>query len=70
MVETEQNLGLMARLRGFIKDVQSESAKVSWPSRQELRDSTIVVIVTVIIVSTFIGIVDRVLTFGVAKLFG
>ena len=70
MGETEQNLGLMARLRGFIKDVQSESAKVSWPSRQELRDSTIVVIVTVIIVSTFIGIVDRVLTFGVAKLFG
>ena len=67
---TEQNLGLMARLREFIKDVRSESAKVSWPSRQELRDSTIVVIVTVIIVSTFIGIVDRLLTFGVGKLFG
>jgi preprotein translocase subunit SecE len=67
---TEQNLGLMARLREFIKDVRSESAKVSWPSRQELRDSTVVVIVTVIIVSTFIGIVDRLLTFGVGKLFG
>jgi len=60
----------MARLREFIKDVRSESAKVSWPSRQELRDSTVVVIVTVIIVSTFIGIVDRLLTFGVGKLFG
>ena len=67
---TEQNLGLMARLREFIKDVRSESAKVSWPSRQELRDSTVVVIVTVIIVATFIGIVDRLLTFGVGKLFG
>jgi preprotein translocase subunit SecE len=70
MVETEENVGLMDRFRGFIKDVRSESTKVSWPSRGELRDSTVVVIVTVIIVSGFIGIVDRVLTFGVSKLFG
>lgn len=70
MAAEQQKLGLMERLREFVKDVRSESTKVSWPSRPELRDSTIVVIVTVIIVSTFIGIVDRLLTFGVSKLFG
>jgi preprotein translocase subunit SecE len=70
MSTTEEKPGVMDQIRGFRKDVVSEFWKVSWPSRQELRDSTIVVIVTVIIVSAFIGIVDRVLTFGVGKLFG
>ena len=59
----------MVRARAFIKEVQVESTKVSWPTRNELRDSTVVVIVTVLIVAVFIGIVDRVLTFGVSLLF-
>ena len=63
-------MGWTAQFREFLKDVQVESAKVSWPSRNELRDSTIVVIVTVLIVATFIGIVDRLLSAGVTKVFG
>jgi len=59
----------MSRARDFVKEVQVESSKVSWPSRDELRDSTTVVIITVLIVSVFIGIVDRILTFGVSLLF-
>jgi preprotein translocase subunit SecE len=55
--------------REFVKEVRVESTKVSWPSRNELRDSTIVVIVTVLIVSAFVGLVDRVLSMGVALLF-
>ena len=55
--------------REFIKEVRVEATKVSWPSRNELRDSTIVVIVTVLIVSVFIGVVDRLLTFGLGLLF-
>ena len=63
-------MGLTERIREFFKDVRVESAKVSWPTRTEVRDSTIVVIVTVLIVSAFVGIVDRLLSFGVTKLFG
>jgi preprotein translocase subunit SecE len=55
--------------REFLKEVRVEATKVSWPTRNELRDSTIVVIVTVLIVSVFIGIVDRLLTFGLGLLF-
>jgi len=62
-------MSLVARAREFLKEVQVESTKVSWPTRNELRDSTVVVIVTVLIVSVFIGIVDRVLTFGIGSLF-
>ncbi len=49
------------QFREFVKDVKLESAKVSWPSRDELRDSTTVVIVTVLMVAAFIGVVDVVL---------
>ena len=59
----------MDQAREFLKEVRVESTKISWPTRNELRDSTIVVIVTVLIVSAFVGIVDRVLTFGVGLLF-
>jgi preprotein translocase subunit SecE len=65
-----ESMGWTDQVREFTKDVRAESAKVSWPTRLELRDSTIVVIVTVLIVSAFVGIVDRLLSFGVTKLFG
>ncbi|MBI5709871.1 MAG: preprotein translocase subunit SecE [Candidatus Eisenbacteria bacterium] len=55
--------------REFFKEVQVESTKVSWPTRNELRDSTIVVIATVLIISGFVGIVDRILSLGVGMLF-
>jgi len=46
----------------YVRDVRVEMSKVTWPSRRELRDSTLVVIVMVVMVSIFIGIVDRALT--------
>ena len=58
-----------ARFREFLQEVRVESGKVSWPTRTELRDSTVVVIVTVLLVSAFIGVVDRVLSIGVGLLF-
>jgi len=57
------------QLREFVKDVRTEATKVSWPTRDELRDSTVVVIVTVLIVAVFIGIVDRLLNAGVGLIF-
>ena len=57
------------QVRDFVKDVQLESAKVSWPSREELRDSTVVVLITVVLVAIFIGIVDRILTALVGLIF-
>ena len=57
------------RIGSFIKDVQVEVRKVSWPSRAELRDSTIVVIATVVIIAAFVGVVDRVLGMAMGLLF-
>jgi preprotein translocase subunit SecE len=57
------------QVRDFVKEVRVESTKVSWPTRNELRDSTIVVIVAVLLVSVFVGAVDYVLQLGVRLLF-
>ena len=59
----------MNQVREFYKDVLVESRKVSWPTRNELRDSTLVVIGAVIIVTVFVGVVDRILTWGMGFLF-
>ena len=59
----------MEQVREFTKDVRAESTKVSWPTRSELRDSTVVVIVAVLIVMVFVGIVDRILSGAVGLMF-
>ena len=62
-------MSVMDRFREFVKDVRVEAGKVSWPTRDELRDSTTVVIVMVLLVAVFIGIVDQVLNRAVALVF-
>lgn len=61
--------GLAARARDFVKEVRSELSKVSWPTREELRDSTVVVIVTVLIVAAYVGVIDRLLGLAMGLLF-
>ncbi len=62
-------MSTMSQLREYGKDVRGELSKVSWPTREELRDSTIVVIITVLLVAAFIGIVDQGLNRAVALIF-
>ena len=57
------------QIREFTKDVRVEIERVSWPTREELRDSTVVVIVTVLLVAVFVGIVDRILNASIGLLF-
>lgn len=46
------------RVQEFIRQVISEFRKVTWPSRQELVNSTVVVIVLTVILAFFLGGVD------------
>lgn len=62
-------MAVTTQVREFIKDVQVESKKVSWPTRNELRDSTIVVIVTCLIITVFVWVTDSVLRLSIGLLF-
>ena len=68
-IEEPKRMALAAQTRDFIKEVQVEFSKISWPSRNELQDSTVVVILTVMIVGAFIGGVDQLLNMLVHLLF-
>ena len=60
----------MEKIIKFLKEVRAEGNKVTWPSKQELLNSTIVTIVTTIIVSIFIFFVDRTLVTAFKAIFG
>jgi preprotein translocase subunit SecE len=46
------------RVTTFLRDTFEELRKVVWPTPAELYRYTVVVIVTVVVISTFIGLVD------------
>ena len=51
---------MMQRMTQFLREVWAELKKITWPSRPELMESTVVVIVSVFLVTIFIGIVDQI----------
>jgi len=51
----------LRRTQEFIREVVAEFRKVTWPSRQELINSTVVVITVTVVVALFLGGVDIVL---------
>ncbi len=55
----------MNKVVGFFKDVRNEMSRVTWPARDELINSTGVVIVTTIVLSIFVGIVNLIISRGV-----
>jgi preprotein translocase subunit SecE len=54
------------KVKEFFKEVKIEIKKVVFPSRDELTGSTWVVIITVLVISIFLGLVDL----GLSRLVG
>jgi len=54
-------MDFLRRAQEFVREVAAEFRKVTWPSRQELINSTVVVITVTVVVSLFLGAVDVVL---------
>ena len=49
---------MINKIKEFLKEVKAEIKKVVFPSKDELIGSVWVVIITVIIISFFLGVVD------------
>lgn len=54
----------------FIRQVRSEAAKVTWPSRKETTVSTIAVFVMVFIASLFLFFTDQIIAFFIRLVLG
>jgi len=46
------------KIIGFFTDVTKEMSKVTWPKKEELRESTIVVMVSCLVIAGFVYVVD------------
>lgn len=60
--------GLFARLSTYIKGVRIELKRVVWPSRQEVINSSIVVLVTLAFFAVFTFLVDSVASWAIIGL--
>ena len=54
----------------FVREVRSEAAKVTWPSRKETLVTTGLVVAMATVAAIFFFIIDQIIGVGVRALFG
>jgi preprotein translocase subunit SecE len=59
----------MKKIIQFFKESYAELKKVIWPSKEEVAQSTKVVIISVIIFAAVLGLVDFLLLLGIDAIF-
>lgn len=68
-VTTKTKAGLFTRIGNFFSEVRTETEKVSWPTQDQIKTYTIVVISSSIVVGILIGVWDLILTEVVKTIF-
>ena len=61
-------VGPVGRLTQFLRDVRAEMKRVSWPTLNEVKNTTIITLVAVIFFSVYLFLVDRVWAFLLIQL--
>jgi preprotein translocase subunit SecE len=56
--EAETMTNPVGKVREFFAEVVAELKKSSWPTRKELVDSTVVVIITIVVLGLFVAAAD------------
>jgi preprotein translocase subunit SecE len=54
--------GYLVRIRSYIAETREELRKCTWPTRDELKGSTVVVVVTMFILGMFTVAVDFIMS--------
>ncbi|MCL1856470.1 MAG: preprotein translocase subunit SecE [Kiritimatiellaeota bacterium] len=66
----EQEKSGKGSVRGFIDDVWTEFGKISWPTFNELKGSTWLVMAVIAILGAFVFLCDQVLVFVMRAIMG
>jgi preprotein translocase subunit SecE len=61
-------VGPVGRMTQFLRDVRAEMKRVSWPTFNEVKNTTIITLVAVIFFSVYLFLVDRVWAFLLVQL--
>lgn len=51
-----------SRLKIFLKDTQNETKKVTWPDKKSVVNATVLILIIVVILTTFVMFIDLFLT--------
>ncbi|TAE29890.1 MAG: preprotein translocase subunit SecE [Candidatus Kapaibacterium sp.] len=60
---------MIESIKKFVEDVRKEMNKVSWPTREQLREATTVVIVACLVVAVCVYVIDTGMTLLMKSLF-
>ncbi len=58
---------MINRIKEFLSSVRSEMKKVSWPTKDQLIGSTIIVVIVWILLSLYVFTTDRILQYIVKQ---
>ena len=57
----DNNLSFFGKIRSFIERTMDEMKKCTWPTREQLLESTVLVLVVMAVSSAYIAGVDQIL---------
>ena len=60
--------GPIGRLSQFLRDVRAEMKRVSWPTMNEVKNTTIITLVAVVFFAIYLFLVDRIWIFLLTQL--
>lgn len=66
----EQGAKAVEKVKSFIREARSELKKITWPGKQQVWYSTLIVIFVSVLVAAYLGIVDLILTGVLTKIIG
>jgi len=64
----EQKIRWYKRFFNFLKEVRAEVKKVSWPARNEVYSTTLVVIIAMVFFGTYLYLMDIVFSWVLLKI--
>ncbi len=60
---------MVAKIKKFVGDVVAEMKKVAWPNKEQLKESTTVVVVVSLILTLIVFVIDQVMTFAMKAVY-
>ena len=61
----KEKVKFSVKFKKFIRDYKSEIKKIVWPTKQQVIKNTSVVLFVIIIIATFVGVLDLLFGFGI-----
>lgn len=70
VVNSKDNKSFGKKFIRFFKDLKGETKKVVWPSKKQIKNNTIVVLIFMAVAAVFVWSIDAILSLAMNLIFG